>query len=163
MTKEDFTEQSKELTKRLVERGYNENEIQQQISKTSKTDRAHILNQKRQARSNRIPLILTYNHTLPDIKKAVDKHWDLLKINKDFEQVFTELPIIAFRRNRNLRDIFGKKISINDRKKSYQNINHNVLCNKHYIGQSKTTFTLRLNKHQEDVNKRNSLQADQYF
>ena len=29
-----FTEQSKALTKRLAEKGYNENEIQQQISKT---------------------------------------------------------------------------------------------------------------------------------
>ena len=33
-TKEDFTEQSKALTKRLAKKGYNENEIQQQISKT---------------------------------------------------------------------------------------------------------------------------------
>ena len=46
---EDFTEQFKALKKRLVERGYNENEIQQQISKIFLIDRAHLLNQKNQA------------------------------------------------------------------------------------------------------------------
>ena len=46
---EDFTEQFKALKKWLVERGYNENEIQQQISKIFLIDRAHLLNQKNQA------------------------------------------------------------------------------------------------------------------
>ena len=74
ITEEDFTEQSKALTKRLVERGYNDNEIRQQISKTFTIERDHLLNQKKQATSNRIPLILTYNRTLPDIKRAINKH-----------------------------------------------------------------------------------------
>ena len=38
-----------------------------------------------------------------------------------------------------------------------------VLFNKQYTGISETTFNLRLNNHQEDVNKRNSHQADQRF
>ena len=111
------------LTKRLVERGYNENEIQQQISKTFTIERADLPNQEKQATSKRIPLILTYNCTLPDIKKAVNKHWDILKINRDFEHVFTGLPIIVFRRSRNLQDILGKKTIINNRKQLHQNIN----------------------------------------
>ena len=44
---------------------------------------------------------------------------------RDFEQVFAELPIIAFRRNRNLQDILGKKTIVNNRKQLRQNINHN--------------------------------------
>ena len=99
-TEEGFTEQCTVHTKRLVEKSYNENEIQQQISKALTIERVHRLNQKKQVTSNRIPLILTYNITLPDVKRAVNKHRDMLKINKDFEQVFTELHIIAFRQNR---------------------------------------------------------------
>ena len=38
-----------------------------------------------------------------------------------------------------------------------------VLFNKQYTGISETTFNLRLNNHQEDVNKRNSHQVDQRF
>ena len=44
---------------------------------------------------------------------------------RDFEQVFAELPIIAFRRNRNLQDILGKKTIVNNRKQLRQNINQN--------------------------------------
>ena len=38
-----------------------------------------------------------------------------------------------------------------------------VLYNKQYTGKRETTFNLRLNNHRKDVNKRNSLQADQQF
>ena len=38
-----------------------------------------------------------------------------------------------------------------------------MLCNKQYTGKSEATFNLRLNKYRKDVNKRNSLQADQHF
>ena len=38
---------------------------------------------------NRTPLILKYNRILRDIKRGVNKHWDILKIKRDFEQVFT--------------------------------------------------------------------------
>ena len=139
---------------------------------------------------------------------------DILKTNRDFEQVFTEFPIIAFRRNRNFLDILGKKTIVSNRKQLFENINQNgysktcnsklsnlcctqvqstnifrrtvrhktskiynklnckskyrinlmefVLCNKQYTGSSETTFNLKLNNHQKDVNKRNSLQDDQY-
>ena len=73
-TKENFTKQSKALIKRLVERGYNENRIQQQFSKTFIIARVHLLNQKNHAASNRIPLIFTHDSTLLDVKRVVSKH-----------------------------------------------------------------------------------------
>ena len=86
-TKEDFTEKSKALTKRLVKRCYHENETQEQILKTFTNERDHLLNQTNQTESNRIPLILTYNRTFADIKRAVNKHWDIIKISRDFREV----------------------------------------------------------------------------
>ena len=50
------------------------------------------------------------------MERAVNKHWDTFKISRDFKQLFTELPIIAFRRNRNQQDILGKKTIVNSRK-----------------------------------------------
>ena len=38
-------------------------------------------------------IIFTNSHTIPDMKKAINKHWDILEINRDFEEVFTEPPI----------------------------------------------------------------------
>ena len=60
--------------KAVSRKSYNENKIQEQISKTLTIERVHLLNQKNQVTSNRIPLILTNNLTLPDIKRAVNKH-----------------------------------------------------------------------------------------
>ena len=105
-----------------MQSGYNENDIQQQISNTFTIERTHLLNQKKQTTSNRILLKLTYNRSLPDIKRVVNKHWDILEINRDFEQVFTELAIIAFRQNKNFQDILGKKTTINNGKQLHQNI-----------------------------------------
>ena len=110
-TTEDFTEQSKALTKETL--------------KTFTIERAHLQNQKNQAASSKIPLILTYTRTLADIKRAVNKHWDILRIKRDFEWVFTELLITAFRWNRNLQDIVGKKTIVNNRKQLCENIDQN--------------------------------------
>ena len=43
-----------------------------------------------------------------------------------FWTVFTEFLIIAFRQNRSLQDIIGKKTIVNNRKQICQNINQNV-------------------------------------
>ena len=107
------TEGPKALRNRLGEEVYNETEMQQQISKTFTIERTYLLKQKKQVTSNSIPLILTYNSTHPGLKRAVNKHWDILKIRKDFEQVFTELPIV-FRQSRNLQDILGIKTMANN-------------------------------------------------
>ena len=59
---------------------------------------------------------MIYNHTLPNVKKAITNNWNLLHINKEFEDVFQEKHILAFRRNIHLYDVLrcknsaGKKI-----------------------------------------------------
>ena len=60
-----------------------------------------------------------YNRTLPDIKRAVNKHWD-------FEEVFAETAIIVIRRNRNLQDILGKKTIVINKTHLRQNIDQNI-------------------------------------
>ena len=54
-----------------------------------------------------MPLTVTYNMTLPDLKKRIDKNWHILQIQPKLKEVFTEPPILAFKRNKNLKDIIG--------------------------------------------------------
>ena len=51
---------------------------------------------------------MTFNKTLPNIRSAIDKTWNILQINKELAQTFQEKPIIAYRRNPNLRDMIGQ-------------------------------------------------------
>ena len=41
-----------------------------------------------QQKSERIPLIITYNQFLPNITKTIRKNWNMLQINKNFEKNF---------------------------------------------------------------------------
>ena len=83
--------------------------MQQQISKIITIERTQLLNREKHTKSNRTSIILPYNRTLLDTKKAINKHWDILKTNRDFEEVFAEPPNIVFRQNKNLHNILGKK------------------------------------------------------
>ena len=54
-----------------------------------------------------MPLTVTHNMTLPDLKTRIDKNWHILQIQPKLKEVFTEPPILAFKRNKNLKDIIG--------------------------------------------------------
>ena len=63
---------------------------------------------------DRIPLIVTYNRNLPDLKSILEETWGHLQINPTVKAKFVNKPIVCYKRNRNLRDILGQtKISKN--------------------------------------------------
>ena len=89
--------------------------IGNQIKKVARLDRhGFFASQNKSKKASCLPLSVTYNGTLPNIKNIATliqnihkQHWYLLKIDPTLEETFQQIPIIAFRRNRNLRDIIG--------------------------------------------------------
>ena len=56
-------------------------------------------------------LQLSFNRPLPNIKKSIDKHWHLLQINSPkLKNALQERPIIAYKRNGNLKILESDKI-----------------------------------------------------
>ena len=108
-TNNEFQDSCDKLRIKLIERGYKQQEINEGIERTKTLDRKKLLQEKAKKQSNRIPLVLTYNRTLPNVKRAISNNWNLLHINQEFKDVFQEPPILAFRRNRNLYDLLGCK------------------------------------------------------
>ena len=106
---DDFDLASTKLQKRLENRGYETEEITQQISEARTRNRDDLLKYKIKDPSMRIPYVLTYNQTLPNAKEAINKNWNILQINTKLKDTFKEKPIIAYRRNKNLGDILGQK------------------------------------------------------
>ena len=43
---------------------------------------------KKKKSKNRIPLSISYNRTLPNISKIVNRNWQILQINTKFHRVF---------------------------------------------------------------------------
>ena len=46
-----------------------------------------------------IPLVLTYDRTLPNISDVARKNWLILQINLEFRNVFVDKPTITFKKN----------------------------------------------------------------
>ena len=84
-------------------------ELNTNIGRAQEIDRAASLAQKPKALNNRLTLVTTYNRTTPNIKEVLIKHWNLLQIDPRLATVFSEQPMIAFRRNKNLGDFLGSK------------------------------------------------------
>ena len=103
--KADFDQACEELRERFIERGYHPDEVEEQIKKTSSVKPRNLSGTKKT--SKRIPFVVTYNRTLPPISKILRKHWNILQLDKNLQNLFEEPPVIAYRRCRNLRDLIG--------------------------------------------------------
>ena len=97
----------KELLNTLTKRGYNKTDITTQMNHAITIPRNELLNKIETSNTERLPLTGTYNRTLPDLKTIIDKNWHILQIEPKLKEIFAELPILAFKRNKNHRDIIG--------------------------------------------------------
>ena len=101
----------------FIKRGYEQTFIQNQFDRISTRERNSLLQPKKNTNTyNRVPLVITYNKTLPNLKEILLKHWGLLQINQTIRTAFEEKSIIAYRRNKNLCDLIGSNKIINSKK-----------------------------------------------
>ena len=111
---EDYSSHRQQLKKKLRKRGYSSKFVENQLKKADQKDRRNLLhnvqrNGKRE-RMERVPLVLTYSSRLPDVHNIIRKNMPELHRSEDMKKVFKEIPIIAYRRGRNLGDtlVHGK-------------------------------------------------------
>lgn len=104
----EFREATDRLKKDLINRGYKEEKITEEINRASIQNRETLLTYKERESNNRTPLVVTYNRRLPKLKNIVEESWKILEINDTERQKFNEKPLICYRRNKNLRDILGQ-------------------------------------------------------
>ena len=97
----------KRLLNTLTERGYNKTDTTTQISRAITIQRNEVLNKIKTSNVERLPVTATYSRTLPEIKTIIDKNWHILQIEPKLKEIFAEPPILAFKRNKNLRDMLG--------------------------------------------------------
>ena len=91
-----------------MNRGYNDTKIQEEINRAAALERNTLLTYKEKEPNTRIPLVVTYDQRLPEIKKILDEDWKLLQINQTESAKFLEKLLVCFKPNKNLRDILGQ-------------------------------------------------------
>ena len=98
---------SKQLLNTLIKRGYNKTDTPTQINRAISIPRNELLNKIKTSNTERLPLTVTYNRFLPDLKTIIDKNQHILQIEAKLKEIFAKTPILAFKRNKNLRYIIG--------------------------------------------------------
>ena len=116
-TFEEYRKHSQDLIKRFVEKGYNELTVRRQIERVDHLDRSLLLKHCKPKRKDAIPFSLTYNPVLPNIKEIINKHWHILSIDSTFKEILNNLqPMIAFRKNKSLKQLIGTNTIRNNQK-----------------------------------------------
>ena len=87
----------------LTKRGYNKTDTTQ-INRAISIPRNQLLKKTKTSNTERLPLTVTYNRTLPDLK-TIDENWGILQTEPNSKEISAEPPILAFKRNKNLKDI----------------------------------------------------------
>ena len=106
-TQNAFEKHSSNLLQQLKKKGYHHDTLKEQIEKARVQERTLLLNKNPEEVKQSIPISITYNRTLPKFKSIVDKNWHLLQVNLELKERFQSSPIIAFRKNKNLKQIIG--------------------------------------------------------
>ena len=70
----------KRLLNTFTKRDYNKTDTTTQINRAITIPRNELLNRIKTSNTERLPLTVTYNRTLPDLKTIIDKNWHILQI-----------------------------------------------------------------------------------
>ena len=76
----------------LTKRGYNKPDTTKQINRAITVPRDELLNKIKTSNTEYLPLTVTYNRTLPDLKTLIDKNWHILQIESKLKELFAESP-----------------------------------------------------------------------
>ena len=96
-----------ELERKFHERGFPRTSTEAQKRKAENIPRATLLEDKVKTPTNRIPFSTTYNTRQPPIRRIINDHWSVLHTKGELAEAFKDKPVVAYRRNKNLRDILG--------------------------------------------------------
>ena len=92
----------------FIKRDYRSKIVNHHFERAMSVDRKVLLeNKEKPSTQGNLPLVRTFNKTLPNIKNVIDKHWHILSINENLQRVFNKRPFIAYRRNTNLHQLIG--------------------------------------------------------
>ena len=93
----------------LLQRGYKKGCIQDAINKASDTREEALTNKRSQKILKRVPFVITYNPMLPNIPKILNESHTILRASERCAEVFQEVPLVNYRRARNLCDMLVSK------------------------------------------------------
>ena len=115
LTNSEFERNCKVLQERFTKRDYDSSSTETEIKKIKLLNRKDLLTPKTTQKAQVLPLTMTYNRTLLNIKQIIRNDWSIRKINKTLEKALSVEPIIAFRKSKSLKQLIGGNNIQNDK------------------------------------------------
>ena len=128
-----FEEQAADLCSRFREKGYREDILNDALQRARDLDRNHLLKPKPSSSSissNKIVCATTFSPLSKDLRQIVEKHWHMLQSDPCVGKSFSEMPVFAHKRAKNLRDTLVRADLYNPPKHFLSTLpSGNFLCN----------------------------------
>ena len=98
---DDFEKRKCNIDQRFRQRGYNRRDVRYQLQETDKKTRQELLetdNSKKSKKSSRkVPLILSYSNSLPNIKAILKKNERIFNDNTKIKNKITNRTFLVFK------------------------------------------------------------------
>ncbi|XP_078354462.1 uncharacterized protein LOC144639078 [Oculina patagonica] len=104
---DDFVARTSEMKTFFLARGYPEASLDNDLRRVSTVRRDDLLtppSHRDDNAENRVPLVLTYNPFNTGTKRILLENFDILSTDPETRRIFTEFPLVSYRRDKNLRD-----------------------------------------------------------
>ena len=104
---DDFATKATEMKDNFLARGFPENQLNNDLRRVATVTRAEALTRQSRnvATDDRVPLVLTYNPFNTRTRRIMIGNFNILTTDPETRSIFPELPLVSYRRDRNLRDI----------------------------------------------------------
>ena len=101
----DFMQQCSTYVKYFAYRGYNETKLAETVREVTKINRDDLLQSpSNKTVSNRVIFSCNWHPLLVQLPNILKRHFYLLQNDKKLRHIFTEVPMVAFRRARTIRN-----------------------------------------------------------
>ena len=100
-----FEDNIKNFKRCLEERGYPANTVEKHLAEVKFTDRKRSLEQRNKNAGKKIlPFVIQYHPTLLSLKRILMGKWHLIQNQPLLREIFTEPPLISYRKGKSLKD-----------------------------------------------------------
>ena len=101
----DFLIQSEKYMKYFINRGYEEGKLKSTIREVSQMKREELLDDQRKKKDqNRVIFACNWHPSLSQLPQVLRKHFYILQNDTRLKQIFKEVPLVAFRRAKTVRN-----------------------------------------------------------
>ena len=104
-SKATFEENITQFKRRLRDRGYPDNLIENTLSEIIFSERMSALQNKQKARKRILPFVTEYRPSVPCLKNILMSKWHLIENQPLLREIYKDPPLLSYRKGRSLENV----------------------------------------------------------